>query len=59
MPTGSRLKMKYKHMIMLPAMLQYQNETGITLSPCRSEASHWTKKRIEKKTFPMKPRIMI
>src|SRR5438270_312665 len=25
-------------MIMLPPMLQYQNETGMTLSPCRSDA---------------------
>src|SRR6266571_8121647 len=56
MPMGSRLKIKYKHMIRLPPMLQYQNDIGMTLSPCRSEASHWTKKRIEKKTFPMKPR---
>src|SRR5438876_7747933 len=36
-------------------MLQYQNDTGITLSPCRSEASHCTRKRIEKVAFPIKP----
>jgi hypothetical protein len=55
---GSRLKIKYKHMIRLPPMLQYQKDIGMTLSPCRSEASHWTKKRIEKRAFPIKPRIM-
>jgi hypothetical protein len=33
MPMGSRLKMKYKHMTRLPAMLQYQNDIGMTLSP--------------------------
>ena len=38
-------------MITLPAMLQYQNETGITLSPRRSEAIHCTRKRIENVAF--------
>ena len=39
-------------------MLQYQNDTGITLSPCRSDATHWTMKRIEKRAFPMNPRTI-
>ena len=31
--------MKYKHMMMLPKMLQYQKETGMTLSPFFSKPS--------------------
>src|SRR6266403_5780795 len=44
-------------MITLPPMLQYQNETGMTLSPCRSEAIHCTRKRIENVAFPIRPMI--
>ena len=58
MPTGSRRKMKYTHISTLPAMLQYQKDTGITLSPCLSEAIHCTRNRIEKRAFPTKPRTM-
>src|SRR5437016_5854270 len=40
---------------MLPAMLRYQNDVGMTLSPSRSEAIHCTRKRVEKIALPTRP----
>src|SRR3990167_7838682 len=42
-------------MIMLPAMLQYQNVTGITLFPFFSEAIHWIKNLVENIALPRNP----